>query len=55
MDVVDVFQSSEVRAKPYITHILNIERVCDRVGILNNGQIAEENINQLMKRYIQPV
>ncbi|OPZ94461.1 MAG: putative ABC transporter ATP-binding protein YxlF [Firmicutes bacterium ADurb.Bin419] len=59
MDVVDIISKLRSQGKTIFlsTHILNdIERVCDRVGILNNGQIVlEENINQLMKRYIQPV
>ncbi|HQD28391.1 MAG: DUF4162 domain-containing protein [Hungateiclostridium saccincola] len=39
------------------THILNdIERVCDRVGILKEGRVVlEEDIDNLMKKYIKPV
>ncbi len=59
IDVVEIISNLKSQGKTIFlsTHILNdIERVCDRVGILNNGQIVlEENINQLMKRYIQPV
>lgn len=59
IDVVEIISKLKSQGKTIFlsTHILNdIERVCDRVGILNNGQIVlEENIDQLMKRYIQPV
>lgn len=58
-DVVDIISALKSQGKTIFlsTHILNdIERVCDRVGILSNGQIVlEENIHQLMKKYIQPV
>ena len=39
------------------THILNdIERVCDRVAILNYGRlVAESPIEELLERYAQPV
>lgn len=59
IDVVEIISNLKSQGKTIFlsTHILNdIERVCDRVGILNNGQIVlEENIHQLMKKYIQPV
>lgn len=59
IDVVEIISKLKSQGKTIFlsTHILNdIERVCDRVGILNNGQIVlEENIHQLMKIYIQPV
>lgn len=59
IDVVEIISELKSQGKTIFlsTHILNdIERVCDRVGILNNGQIVlEENIHQLMKRYVQPV
>lgn len=59
IDVIEIISKLKNQGKTIFlsTHILNdIERVCDRVGILNNGQIVlEENIHQLMKRYIQPV
>jgi len=58
-DVVEIISALKDQGKTIFlsTHILNdIERVCDRVGILNNGQIVlEESISQLMKNYIQPV
>ncbi|AEV68487.1 ABC transporter ATP-binding protein [Acetivibrio clariflavus] len=58
-DVVDIISTLKSQGKTIFlsTHILNdIERVCDRVGILSNGQIVlEENIHQLMKKYVQPV
>mgnify|MGYP000347612478 FL=1 len=58
-DVVDIISALKSQGKTIFlsTHILNdIERVCDRVGILSNGQIVlEENIHQLMKKYVQPV
>ena len=39
------------------THILNdVERVCDRVAILNYGRlVAESPIEELLERYAQPV
>ncbi len=59
LDVVEIISELKRQGKTIFlsTHILNdIERVCDRVGILNNGQIVlEENIHQLIKKYIQPV
>lgn len=59
IDVVEIISNLKSQGKTIFlsTHILNdIERVCDRVGILNNGQsVLEENIHQLMKKYIQPV
>lgn len=59
IDVVEIISELKSQGKTIFlsTHILNdIERVCDKVGILNNGQIVlEENIHQLMKRYVQPV
>jgi len=59
IDVIEIISKLKSQGKTIFlsTHILNdIERVCDRVGILHNGQIVlEENIHQLMKRYIQPV
>lgn len=58
-DVVEIISKLKEQGKTIFlsTHILNdIERVCDRVGILNNGQIVlEESIVRLMKNYIQPV
>lgn len=59
LDVVEIISKLKSQGKTIFlsTHILNdIERVCDRVGILSNGQIVlEENIHELMKKYIQPV
>ncbi|TYQ15813.1 UNVERIFIED_CONTAM: ABC-2 type transport system ATP-binding protein [Acetivibrio alkalicellulosi] len=59
IDVVEIISKLKNQGKTIFlsTHILNdIERVCDRVGILNNGQIVlEESIDKLMKSYIQPV
>ncbi len=39
------------------THILNdVERVCDRVGILDQGRLlVEADIGDLLERYAQPV
>ncbi len=39
------------------THILNdVERVCDRVGILDQGRLlADASIGDLLERYAQPV
>lgn len=41
----------------FSTHILNdVERICDEVSILNNGQIiVSENLDKLKKKYIQPI
>jgi ABC-2 type transport system ATP-binding protein len=40
----------------FSTHVLNdVERVCDRVGILNGGRlVAEAPLEQLLERYAQP-
>jgi ABC-2 type transport system ATP-binding protein len=39
------------------THILNdIERICDRIGIIKDGKIIiEDTLNDIMHRYIQPI
>jgi ABC-2 type transport system ATP-binding protein len=39
------------------SHILNdVERVCDRVGILDHGRLlADANIDDLLERYAQPI
>jgi ABC-2 type transport system ATP-binding protein len=41
----------------FSTHVLNdVERVCDRVGILNAGRlVAEAPLGELLERYAQPV
>jgi ABC-2 type transport system ATP-binding protein len=41
----------------FSTHILNdVERVCDRVAIINHGRLVTEGpINELLERYAQPV
>ncbi len=59
MDVVSIIEELKGRGKTIFlsTHILNdIERVCDRIGILHGGGIVlEENLDTLMTRYIQPI
>lgn len=59
MDVVSIIEELKSRGKTIFlsTHILNdIERVCDRIGILHGGKIVlEDNLASLMKHYIQPV
>lgn len=58
-DVVDIIMELKSRKKTIFlsTHILNdLERVCDRVGILHDGQIVlEEELSGLTSKYIQPV
>jgi ABC-2 type transport system ATP-binding protein len=58
-DVIEIIWCLKKEGKTIFlsTHILNdIERVCDRVGILKEGQVVlEEDMNNLMKRYIKPV
>ena len=59
MDVIDIISELKSEGKTIFlsTHILNdIEKICDKVGILHNGQIVlEEKLETLMKSYIQPV
>lgn len=58
-DVLEIITKLKNQGKTIFlsTHILNdIERVCDRVGILHQGWVVlEENLDMLMKRYILPV
>jgi ABC-2 type transport system ATP-binding protein len=58
-DVVDIITELKERRKTIFlsTHILNdMERICDRVGILHDGKIVlEENLDDLMKKYVQPI
>lgn len=58
-DVVDIIMELRNRKKTIFlsTHILNdMERVCDRVGILHEGQIVlEEDLKDLIHKYIQPI
>ncbi len=58
-DVVDIILELKTQRKTIFlsTHILNdLERVCDRVGILHDGQIVlEEKLEDLMNKYIQPI
>jgi ABC-2 type transport system ATP-binding protein len=58
-DVVEIILKLKKEGKTIFlsTHILNdIERVCDRVGILKEGRVVlEEDIDNLMKKYIKPV
>lgn len=58
-DVIEILQQLKNDKKTVFlsTHILNdIERVCDRVGILHDGKIlVDESLNTLMKKYLQPI
>lgn len=59
MDVVSIIEELKSQGKTIFlsTHILNdIERVCDRIGILHDGKIVlEDDLDTLMTHYIQPV
>ena len=59
MDVVSIIEELKSQGKTIFlsTHILNdIERVCDRIGILHGGKIVlEDDLDTLMAHYIQPV
>ncbi|WP_069649887.1 ABC transporter ATP-binding protein [Caloranaerobacter ferrireducens] len=58
-DMLDIIKNlKEMNITVFIsTHILNdVERVCDKIGILNEGKIAlEAELDILMKKYILPV
>lgn len=58
-DVLEIISRLKKEGKTIFlsTHILNdIERICDRVGILHKGKIVlEEKLETLMNEYIQPV
>lgn len=58
-DVVNIIEDLKNQGKTVFlsTHILSdIERVCDRIGILNNGRIIlEENLDILKKNYLNPI
>lgn len=58
-DVIEIIQQLKSRKKTVFlsTHILNdIERICDRVGILHEGKIViNESLGVLMKKYLQPI
>lgn len=58
-DIVDIINYLKSQGKTIFlsTHILSdVERVCNRIGILHGGKIIiEENLDDLMKKYIVPV
>lgn len=58
-DIVDIINHLKSQGKTVFlsTHILSdVERVCDRIGILHGGEIIiQENLSDLMKKYIVPV
>ena len=57
-DVLEIISRLRGTATVFMsTHILNdVERVCDRVAILNFGHLVVEGpINQLLDRYAQPI
>lgn len=58
-DIVDIINNLKSQGKTVFlsTHILSdVERVCDRIGILHDGNIIiQESLNDLMKKYIVPV
>jgi ABC-type multidrug transport system, ATPase component len=58
-DVMDIVRELKNQRKTIFlsTHILNdLERVCDRVGILHDGRIVlEEKLEDLINTYIQPI
>ena len=58
-DVIEIIQQLKNHKKTVFlsTHILNdIERICDRIGILHEGKIVvDESLEILMNRYLQPI
>ncbi|MDP4180600.1 MAG: ABC transporter ATP-binding protein [Bacillota bacterium] len=59
IDMVNIIEDLKEKGKTIFlsTHILNdIEKVCDRVGIIHDGRIVvEDNLNKLLEKYVQPV
>ncbi|HEY9062927.1 MAG TPA: ABC transporter ATP-binding protein [Pseudobacteroides sp.] len=59
LDMVNIIEELKDHGKTVFlsTHILNdIERICDRVGIIHDGRIVvEERLDSLMAKYVQPV
>lgn len=59
MDVAEIILQLKSQKKTIFlsTHILNdIEKVCDRVGILNDGRVVvEEELESLTKKYLNSV
>lgn len=59
LDMVNIIEDLKSQGKTVFlsTHILNdIERVCDRVGIIHDGKIVvEDKLDSLIGKYIQPV
>ncbi len=59
LDMVNIIEELKSQGKTVFlsTHILNdIERVCDRVGIIHDGKIVvEDKLDSLIGKYIQPV
>jgi ABC-2 type transport system ATP-binding protein len=58
-DVVEIIESLKARGKTIFlsTHILNdIERVCDRIGILHGGRVViEDSLDAVLKGYVEPI
>jgi ABC-2 type transport system ATP-binding protein len=59
VDMVNIIEDLKNQGKTIFlsTHILNdIERVCDRVGIIHDGRIVvEDSLDSLLGKYVQPV
>jgi ABC-2 type transport system ATP-binding protein len=59
VDMVNIIEDLKKQGKTIFlsTHILNdIERVCDRVGIIHDGRIVvEDSLDSLLGKYVQPV
>jgi ABC-2 type transport system ATP-binding protein len=57
-DVLEIIAGLRGRATVFMsTHILaDVERVCDRVAIINQGKlVVEDSVETLQRRYAQPV
>lgn len=58
-DVVTIIENLKARGKTIFlsTHILNdIERVCDRIGVLQGGHIVvEDSLDAILKAYSEPI
>jgi len=59
MDITDIIKNLKSLGKTIMisTHILNdIEKICDRIGIIKNGKIIiEDDLDSLLKKYIKPI
>lgn len=58
-DVVDIIEELKKQGKTIFlsTHILgDVERVCDRIGILHGGKVViEDQLDSILSEYIQPI